>query len=522
MNATKIITISGLSMIILVIIFYIIINTDSYKCAVWSNALYPNKDGVKLCINEINKYNSLDKNGGVYSKYTDWGLCKGSSCDEPGTKTRIRICKHNNKQKCKGDLIQTDTKLCNNVDYVENDISLVLPFQQGKNNYCASKSEWSAWSDWSSTCNPVNKNDSCGVNGYKIRSRICNNPYHKVNTKNGETIFDKGNCKKQNGEEIYLNINKLGQTSVLDKNNNSDYFLLNKSITESQRSKEREHIKNVSKKYGGNVWPPGFNSIVNNDDDRSMSIIEKQIKSCERPCIPVDGGVSSWSDWSLCDSNQCNISGKQIRTRTCTNPKPEHGGKDCTDKLVEERSCSNDCQVHGGYSDWKKEGICDAKCGEKGKQLFKRSCNNPEPKNYGRACEGDTQKYEECIGKPCPIDGRYSAWSKWSKCSSNECGKEGIQTRTRSCIMPEHGGKNCQGQSTESQTCMPDVNSCNTPVINGGWSNFSDWGACENVDANCNGTMKRTRTCTNPPSSGGGLSCTGSAIEEKMCRTNCK
>ena len=71
MNATKIITISGLSMIILVIIFYIIINTDSYKCAVWSNALYPNKDGVKLCINEINKYNSLDKNGGVYSKYTE-------------------------------------------------------------------------------------------------------------------------------------------------------------------------------------------------------------------------------------------------------------------------------------------------------------------------------------------------------------------------------------------------------------------------------------------------------------------
>jgi hypothetical protein len=33
--------------------------------------------------------------------------------------------------------------------------------------------------------------------------------------------------------------------------------------------------------------------------------------------------------------------------------------------------------------------------------------------------------------------------------------------------------------------------------------------------------MKRKRTCTNPPPSGGGLSCTGSAVEEKNCRINC-
>ena len=521
MDATQIIAISGLSMIVLVIIFYIIINTDTYKCSTWSNALYPNEDGVKLCIGELDKYNSLTNKGAKYSKYTDWGLCKGSSCDEAGKKTRLRICEHNNKQKCNGDLIQTDTRPCDEVDYIENDMSLVLPFHQRKNNYCPSKSNWSSWSDWSNKCEPIKKGDSCGINGFKIRSRLCNNPYHTVNTINNETVFDKGNCKTHNGHEIHLNINKLNHPDTMAKKDNPMYYsLLNQSITESQRAKERTHIKNVSKKYRGNVWPPGFDSEIN--DDKSISIIEKETKSCKRPCIPVDGGVSSWSEWSLCDSTRCNVPGKQIRTRTCTNPTPKHGGNDCKDTLVEERSCSYDCQVHGDWSDWKKEGICDAKCGEKGQQLFKRTCTNPEPENNGRACVGNDQKYEECIGKPCPIDGKYGAWSEWSKCSTNECGKDGTQTRTRSCIMPQHGGKNCQGQSTESKTCKPDANSCDTPVINGGWSNFSAWGACENVDENCNGTMKRTRTCTNPSPSGGGLSCTGSATEEKTCRTNCK
>lgn len=520
MNATQIITLSGLSMLVLVIIFSIITNTDSYKCSIWSNALYPNKEGVAACKDELKKYNSLTKNGAVYSKYTDWGLCKGTSCDEPGKKTRVRICKHNNKKKCKGDLVQMDTQPCDDVDYIENDMSLVLPFQQRESNYCPSKSNWSEWSDWSDTCEPVNKGDSCGVNGFKIRSRLCNNPYHTVNNVDGETVLDKGNCKINNGKEIQLNINQLNEPSYLSKDGNPNYIpLLNESITESQRAKERIHTKNISKKYTGNIWPPGFNSEF--DNEKPISIIEKETKSCERPCIPVDGGVSTWSEWSLCDSAQCNVAGKQIRTRSCTNPTPKHGGKDCKEPLIEERSCSYDCQVHGGFSEWKKEGECDAKCGEKGKQLFKRNCNNPEPKNNGRGCVGESQKYEECIGKPCPIDGKYSAWSEWSKCSTNVCGKKGNQTRTRTCIMPQHGGKNCEGQSTEVQECTPDANSCDTPVVNGGWSNFSDWGACENIDANCNGTMKRKRTCTNPSPSGGGLSCTGSAVEEKNCRINC-
>ena len=51
----------------------------------------------------------------------------------------------------------------------------------------------------------------------------------------------------------------------------------------------------------------------------------------------VNGGLSTWSSYSKC-SKTCGM-GTQTRTRTCTNPKPQHGGKNCQQDLLESRSC---------------------------------------------------------------------------------------------------------------------------------------------------------------------------------------
>ena len=43
---------------------------------------------------------------------------------------------------------------------------------------------------------------------------------------------------------------------------------------------------------------------------------------------PIDGGYSLWSDWSVCSSS-CG-GGQQQRVRSCSNPQPQFGGKDCS------------------------------------------------------------------------------------------------------------------------------------------------------------------------------------------------
>ena len=58
----------------------------------------------------------------------------------------------------------------------------------------------------------------------------------------------------------------------------------------------------------------------------------------------MDGGYGNWSSYDNC-TKTCG-SGTQQRNRTCNNPTPMHGGKNCTllGTSVETRTCnSNPC-----------------------------------------------------------------------------------------------------------------------------------------------------------------------------------
>ena len=68
-------------------------------------------------------------------------------------------------------------------------------------------------------------------------------------------------------------------------------------------------------------------------------------------CRLVDGGLSDWSEWSTC-TKSCGT-GTTTRSKTCTNPTPQHRGKDCTGlgDTKEEKDC-NPTQCAGKIAYW--------------------------------------------------------------------------------------------------------------------------------------------------------------------------
>lgn len=54
----------------------------------------------------------------------------------------------------------------------------------------------------------------------------------------------------------------------------------------------------------------------------------------------VDGGFTAWSAYTKCSST-CG-GGTQERTRSCTNPEPAHGGKECVGPTTDTRQCGED------------------------------------------------------------------------------------------------------------------------------------------------------------------------------------
>ncbi|CAB4030230.1 uncharacterized protein LOC110041943 [Paramuricea clavata] len=183
----------------------------------------------------------------------------------------------------------------------------------------------------------------------------------------------------------------------------------------------------------------------------------KRWEYCDIPkCVPVDGNYGNWSLSSSC-SVTCG-EGFETWTRECNNPEPKYGGRNCNHlgEPVEFRPCTkNPCLVNGGYSSWSLSSQCNVTCGQ-GEEIWRRSCDNPTPKNGGRnyTVLGKDVEYRICKRRPCPVDGNYSNWTKSSACSVT-CGV-GYEMWSRKCDNPppKHGG-DCSkyGKDRESRPC---------------------------------------------------------------------
>jgi hypothetical protein len=96
--------------------------------------------------------------------------------------------------------------------------------------------------------------------------------------------------------------------------------------------------------------------------------------------------------------------------------------------------------------------------------------------------------------------------------------------RSRTCIPPMYGGLPCNSSEVSEQSLPCNTALC-VVVIDGGWSEWSAWGRCSNscpgnVGGDFSGIQTRTRACNNPPPSAGGASCVGTNSSTQPCNTN--
>eukprot|EP00112_Aurelia_sp_Birch-Aquarium-sp1_P018684 Seg4492.1 transcript_id=Seg4492.1/GoldUCD/mRNA.D3Y31 product=Coadhesin protein_id=Seg4492.1/GoldUCD/D3Y31 len=395
-------------------------------------------------------------NGG----YGKWGAYKPctKSCGG-GTKTRSRECNNprpaHGGKKCEGDSLQSAS--CNTTP---------CPINGGYSNWGAYK--------------PCTK--SCG-GGTKTRSRECNNPRPAHGGKK---------CEGDPSESTSCNTTPCPINGGYS--NWGAYKPCTKSCGGGTKTRSRE-CNNPRPAHGGKKC----------EGDSSQSA------SCNTTPCPINGGYSNWGAYKPC-TKSCG-GGTKTRSRECNNPRPAHGGKKCEGDSSESASCNTTpCPINGGYSNWGAYKPCTKSCGG-GTKTRSRVCNNPRPAHGGKKCEGASSQTVPCNSNPCPVNGGYSNWGAYKSCTKS-CGG-GTKTRSRVCNNPRpaHGGKNCEGAS--SQTVQCNSNAC---PINGGYSN---WGAYKPCTKSCGGgTKTRSRVCNNPRPAHGGRNCVGASSHTVPCNSN--
>ncbi|XP_039266278.2 uncharacterized protein LOC120341783 isoform X1 [Styela clava] len=206
----------------------------------------------------------------------------------------------------------------------------------------------------------------------------------------------------------------------------------------------------------------------NAGDDGCVGSMQES-KTCSVNDCP---GWSDFGEWSSCSAT-CG-GGSRERSRTCRGSKI--GNRDCPGDRLEIEKCNDvPCPKWTRWGKWSK---CSVTCG-RGRQSSQRQCENGEIGDRG--CGGKHTKNKACRRPKCPS---WSNWTSWSECSTT-CGN-GIKTATRDCMTGKKTSKNCEGNSTKTQTC--NTEDCE------GCAKWSEWTACTKT---CGGGLQeRSRTCT--------------------------
>ncbi|EHH26394.1 Semaphorin-F [Macaca mulatta] len=347
---------------------------------------------------------------------------------------------------------------------------------------CSRNGGWTPWTSWS-PCSTT-----CGI-GFQVRQRSCSNP----TPRHGGRV-----CVGQNREE-YCNEHLLCPPHM---------------FWTGWGPWER-----CTAQCGGGIQ--ARRRTCENGPDCAGCNVEYQ--PCNTNPCPELKKTTPWTPWTPVNISDNGGHYEQRFRYTCKARLPDPNLLEVGRQRIEMRYCSSDgtsgCStglsgdflragrysahtVNGAWSAWTSWSQCSRDC-SRGIRNRKRVCNNPEPKYGGMPCLGPSLEYQECNILPCPVDGVWSCWSPWTKCSAT-CGG-GHYMRTRSCSnpAPAYGGDICLGLHTEEALC-------NTQPCPESWSEWSDWSECE-----ASGVQVRARQCILlfPV----GSQCSGNTTESRPC-----
>ncbi|XP_027059146.1 coadhesin-like isoform X4 [Pocillopora damicornis] len=397
---------------------------------------------------------------GNWGEWSEWSSCT-KTCKQ-GKQSRTRVCNAPAPQyggkKCDGE--GKETQVCNDK----------VP--------CPVDGNWGGWSEWS-TCTKTCKQ------GKQSRTRKCDSPAPKYGGRECEGEADENQiCNDKVPCPVDGNWGQWGAWNTCSK-----------TCKEGKQSRTRA-CDSPKPQYGGKKC---------DGESGQTQVCNKNI-----PC-PVDGNWGEWGAWTTC-SKSCG-GGEHSRKRFCNSPAAAHGGKKCEGAFRQIRPCNqNNCPVDGNWSAWSAWSTCSKSC-KQGEQSRTRECSSPKPQYGGKKCEGSAREKTVCNKDvPCPVDGSWGSWAPWSACSAT-CGY-GSRERKRVCDNPKpaYNGKSCIGIGHQKSRCHA-YYPC---PVDGNWTSWGAWTSCTKT---CGlGYRKRSRSCANPPPQYGGSGCVGLNDQVEHCK----